>query len=409
MKHQSKLRLTQLICIAVGTLVYAAVSHAYEKTEGRTVSDSEKAASVLFDMGHDYRQRGENSLAVEVYRSGLKLDPDNQRARYFLGEALEALGGHDQEALLEYKTAQALNPNSDLGGAAFARIFHLLVMMLVTHMGNPDLAIADFTEAIRLNPQDADPYNNRGMVWGTKGDYDRVIADYDEAIRLNPQYANAYHNRGSAWENKGEYERAIADYDEAIRLNPQDDQAYQSRGFAWATQGDYDRAIRDFDAAIRLKPDKALAYRNRGLTRFAQGQIESAEADFFAALRRDPSDVYSVIWRYLAQSRADHRAAAASELAPNAEKIDKAKWPAPIIDLLAGTTDVDALLEMVTTSDQTARREQMCEATFYVGEWQLLQGRQPEALVSLERAEHDCPKYFIEYFSASAELKRLSH
>ena len=45
------------------------------------------------------------------------------------------------------------------------------------------------------------------------------MADYDQAIQLNPKYARAYHNRGSAWGNKGDLDRAIADYNQAIRLD----------------------------------------------------------------------------------------------------------------------------------------------------------------------------------------------
>jgi len=115
-----------------------------------------------------------------------------------------------------------------------------------------------------------------------------------------------------------------------------------------------------------------------------------------------------VIWRYLAQSRADQPAAASSELVTNAALIDKAKWPAPIIDLLAGLTDAPGVLTAATNSDQQKQREQVCVAAFFVGEWHLLHGRRSEARASLERAERDCPKNFLESFSASAELRRLS-
>ena len=43
-----------------------------------------------------------------------------------------------------------------------------------------------------LNPQDAWAYNNLGQ-------YERAIQDYDEAIRLNPQVAMLYYNRGGSW------------------------------------------------------------------------------------------------------------------------------------------------------------------------------------------------------------------
>ncbi len=64
------------------------------------------------------------------------------------------------------------------------------------------------------------------------GDYDRAIVAYDEAIRLNPNYAVAFINRGLAYEQKGDNDRAIADYDEAIRLDPKDAVFFCYRGKA---------------------------------------------------------------------------------------------------------------------------------------------------------------------------------
>src|SRR6266478_3376426 len=118
--------------------------------------------------------------------------------------------------------------------------------------GDNDRAVADCSEAIRLDPQNAKFVHNRGMVWRRKGDYDRAIADYNEAIRLNPQDANTFNGRGVAWKFKGDYDRAIADYNEAIRLNPQGSSAFYNRAGAWHDKGDDDRAIADYNEAIRL-------------------------------------------------------------------------------------------------------------------------------------------------------------
>ena len=96
-------------------------------------------------------------------------------------------------------------------------------------------------------------YNNRGRL-GDKKEYDKAIADYNEAIRLDPKYAGAFNNRGNAWYDKKEYDKAIADYNEAIRLDPKIAAAFNNRGIAWYDKKEYDKAIADYNEAIRLDP-----------------------------------------------------------------------------------------------------------------------------------------------------------
>jgi tetratricopeptide (TPR) repeat protein len=124
------------------------------------------------------------------------------------------------------------------------------------------LAIAEFSEVIRLKPKHAGAYNNRGVSYASTGDWDKALADFNEAIRLNPEYVEAYYNRGTACNSKGDSDKAIADYDEAIRLNPGYVDAHYNRGIAYDLKGDYNSAIADFKEVIRLKPDYDGAYNN---------------------------------------------------------------------------------------------------------------------------------------------------
>ena len=57
-------------------------------------------------------------------------------------------------------------------------------------------AIADFTKAIELDPDDAVAYYNRGNSKRKLKDYYGAIADYTKAIELDPDVADAYYNRG---------------------------------------------------------------------------------------------------------------------------------------------------------------------------------------------------------------------
>jgi len=98
--------------------------------------------------------------------------------------------------------------------------------------GKYDDAIADYTKAIALNPNDATAYSNRGVAYGSKGAFDRAIADYTKAIALKPNvalaYTLAYTNRGYTHEKKGDKEQAIADFRKALEIDPSDQYAKES-------------------------------------------------------------------------------------------------------------------------------------------------------------------------------------
>ena len=151
-----------------------------------------------------------------------------------------------------------------------------------------DRAIADYTDAIRIDPNNLGAYNSRGFAYDNKRDFDHAISDLDQAIRLAPKLAAAYINRSIAYSGKSEFNKALQDLDEADRLSPGNALVLSARGFAFKQRGDLDFAIRDLSEAIRLSPNSAGAYSNRGDAYRQKGEIDRAIADLNEAIRLEP-------------------------------------------------------------------------------------------------------------------------
>ncbi len=161
--------------------------------------------------------------------------------------------------------------------------------------GEYDRAIADYDQAIALNPKLVEPYNNRGNAYNAKGEYDRAIADFDQAIALNSRFALAYRNRCSAYSGKGEFDRAIADCDRAIRLDPKSDVAYNVQAWTLFKAGKLQEARLNADKATALNPKSVDAFDTRGHILLAFNEAKAALDDFNASLRLKP-DIISSLW-----------------------------------------------------------------------------------------------------------------
>jgi len=128
------------------------------------------------------------------------------------------------------------------------------------HDGDFDGAIADFTEAIKIDKVFPDyvqggPYLNRGLALEKKGDLDAALADFNKAIKLQSNNVYAYQNRAGLHEKRKEVDEAIADYSKAIKLNSKFPFAYRARGLLLLKQGKDAEADADFAKYLQLYPD----------------------------------------------------------------------------------------------------------------------------------------------------------
>ncbi len=147
-----------------------------------------------------------------------------------------------------------------------------------------DRAIADFNEAIRLDPARPFLFELRGNAWHAKRDYPHAIADYDRALELNPRLVPAHVSRASVHLAQGDLDAAIADYQTAIEISPKAAGLYLQRGHAWRRKGDVARALADYSEALRIAPEMLAAHVARGITLEKAGDRTGARADYQATI-----------------------------------------------------------------------------------------------------------------------------
>lgn len=130
--------------------------------------------------------------------------------------------------------------------------------ILACHMTGAE-AIAGCTAAITSGKWDgrnlASLFVVRGLQYSIQSDYDRAIADFNEAIRLDPKSADAFVGRGEVYRLQHDYAQAIADFSEAIRLDPQFRKAYRKRALAELVTHKWAEAKADLTRAHALDPD----------------------------------------------------------------------------------------------------------------------------------------------------------
>jgi hypothetical protein len=100
---------------------------------------------------------------------------------------------------------------------------------------------------------------DRGRAAYTQKNYDMAITEFTEAIRLNPNYELAYYFRAETYVYKEDYDKALADFTQAIRLSPNDTDNYNERGYVYIIRNEYDRAIADFNQTLKIDPNNTDA------------------------------------------------------------------------------------------------------------------------------------------------------
>lgn len=131
-------------------------------------------------------------------------------------------------------------------------------------------------------------YYFRASAYVKLEDYKKALADYTAAIKTDPERSAYYQSRGDFYFDLGEYELAEKDYQKYISLKPSDPLGYIGIGRNYKQQGKYEEAIRWFDKALQLRSsDYSKGYAFRSECYIALGRFDEAASDIVTALAID--------------------------------------------------------------------------------------------------------------------------
>lgn len=101
--------------------------------------------------------------------------------------------------------------------------------------------------------REAKAHNKLADGYHRKGQFDKAIAEYREALRIDPSNNWGHYNLALLYHDKGQLDEAIAEYYELLKIDPNLVPAHHDLGMIYKAKGQHDAATREFEEAIRIQ------------------------------------------------------------------------------------------------------------------------------------------------------------
>jgi len=197
--------------------------------------------------------------------------------------------------------------------------YFLLRGQIRLHLGQQFLAMSDFNEALRLNPDDVDARVARARLHIAGHDAQSARADLSVADNVAASQANSRLDMAYLYLRLdlpdaalGQFNQWIASHDQDVNLK----MVLNSRCWARALMGtELDKALEDCDAAVKSKPESAQYLDSRGLVYLRLGELDKALDDYKSALRINPKIAWSLYGRGIIRLRKGETEAGNADIA----------------------------------------------------------------------------------------------
>lgn len=250
---------------------------------------------------------------TEFFTTRIKLDPTNtdlllRRAFLYLqnGDAKLAMADLNAYLCVRPKSVQAAvlrarihceHSNIGMAWADLEKAIEVTCRQSIDWANQPYPFIPPVIFAILLDPNDADLYCFRGLVFGNRSQFEKALADFDKAIQLDPKNADNHFYRGYALFNIAKPKDAIESITKAIQLNSRQPTFFLLRSNCYRRLEDFDKAFIDAKEAIRLEPNNHQNHLELATVLQGMDKNEEAIAAYDDCLRLQPDTASAFKYR----------------------------------------------------------------------------------------------------------------
>jgi S1-C subfamily serine protease len=114
-------------------------------------------------------------------------------------------------------------------------------------------AIGEIEQALELNPNFAPSYEQLYILRWNAGQWEEARRAADSIVKLLPQCAQVYDQRGMCLIQLGRLKAALEDFQVSLKLNPKNAHALLHIGQSWSALEEYDKAVDAYNSAISMK------------------------------------------------------------------------------------------------------------------------------------------------------------
>ncbi|MBC6410605.1 MAG: tetratricopeptide repeat protein [Ekhidna sp.] len=202
--------------------------------------------------------------------------PWRNRANYFRDI------GETQKALYDYSQVVKLNPDDPNPYNSIAKLYFNF-----NHTDSLKKALFNCNKAIELKPDDVEYLVNRGVIYAKLGDFDTALLSFARAEKIDPGYANIYLNRYLIYSQSEQWHKALGDMNKYLNLNPNYPDMWYEKGRLHEALSQPQECVNACSKAISINPKKGLYYFERAKGYYLLKNYTRAKSDMQQSLRLD--------------------------------------------------------------------------------------------------------------------------